>query len=98
MIAMLRPGIGTTEKQKDEVRARILGKLIEQGIVIGSWDEIRATLELTDIRMPLFKRSCWHLREGDRDAQGKKRISVTRDIDQDRTGLYERPPFIITVL
>jgi hypothetical protein len=98
MMATLSPVVGTTEEQKDEARVRILGTLIRVHHVTGSWVEIRSTLGLEDIRMSLFKRSCWHLSEGDRDVEGKPRIKVTREVDKDRTGLYERPPFIITAM
>lgn len=98
MIAMLRTDTGTTKQEKDEARARILGKLIAHGTVKGSWDEIQDELDLADISRALFKRSCWHLRVGDRDPEGRPRIEVVRDIDEDRTSLYESAPFIITTL
>ena len=66
-----------TAEQKEEARARILAKLIERGeSVEGSWEEIRAELGLDDIDIPLFKSSCWHLRDGDTDPDHRSYISV----------------------
>jgi hypothetical protein len=90
--------MGVTEDQKDEARARILSKVTQSGPVTGSWEEIRTALDLEDIPLNLFKRSCWHLKKGDRDPEEKPRITFTRMVYQDRTALYERPPFIITAL
>lgn len=65
-----------TEEQKDEARARILGKLIVTGPVVGTWSEIQEELGLQDISRGLFKRSCWHLAQGDRDLKHRSRITV----------------------
>lgn len=98
LIAVMRPNMSVTEGQKDAVRTRILTKLIEKGSVSGSWQEIQTKLGLRDVPLGLFKRSCWHLSAGDRDPQGKSRIRVRRETDNDRASLYEPAPFIVSPL
>jgi len=110
LIAMLRPSAETSKRadrqktakvsdeQKDEARARLLGKLIAHGPVKGSWDEIRTELGLGDMSMTLFKRSCWHLKVGDRDSDRRPRIRVGYSIDGDGLSSWERPPLIVVAL
>lgn len=82
-----------TESEKEAARARILGKLLERGASVeGTWREIRAELDLDDIHMKLFQRSCWHLKKGDRE-HGKQRIRVYR---REAGGHGLRQPIVIT--
>ena len=87
--------VPVTEEQKDEARALILARLIAHGPISGSWNEIQEQLGLEHIGRALFRRSCWHLKKGDRDAEGKPRILVNRNYDYERSRMYERPPFIV---
>jgi hypothetical protein len=76
-----------TDADKQEARDRILNELLnrkERGerYLVGSWFEIREELGLADISIVLFKQSCWHLRNGDRDPNKVRRIRVTRSEDK----------------
>jgi len=90
--------VPVTAEQKDEARARILARLIAHGSISGTWDEIQEGLGLTDIGRALFRRSCWHLKVGDRDPEGRARITVRRDYESDRLRMYDRPPFKIKAI
>jgi hypothetical protein len=80
MIAMRAPrlDVATTDEQKDEARARILGALIRRGgtAEVDTLRELRDLLKLHDMSLNLFKKSVWHLRVGDRDHEGKRRIAI----------------------
>jgi hypothetical protein len=107
LIAMLRPGAKrptridqqearkVSDEQKDEARERVLKKLIAHGPIKGTWEEIRAELGLADMSMTLFKRSCWHLKVGDRDESGRPLIKVIYSNESERGG-WERPPLLIS--
>ena len=87
-----------TDEQKAAVRAEILKNLIAHGRTSGTWTEIRTTLDLEEVPMALFKKSCWHLSAGDRDEKGRRHIRVSREVDADRHGMHDGRPFVITPL
>gem|GEM_PF-6126929 len=78
MIAMKAPetNVAVTAEKKDEARARILGALRQRGgmVEVDTYRELRDALNLNNMSMKLFKRSIWHLKTGDRDHEGKRRI------------------------
>lgn len=102
LIALRKPFDGLTsgkftEEQKEEARARILARLKNQSgpIEADNWRDIRAELDLNDIHIVLFKKSCWHLRQGDRDPQGVPRIKVGRS---DGGGHGLKRPIVISAM
>lgn len=95
---MLRSNFGVTEQQKELARTRILERLVDQGPVSGDWPEIQAKLGLENMGSTLFKRSCWHLRAGDRDPDRIPRITVRREAPENRVDPYGPASFIIAVL
>lgn len=84
MIAMMAPeraqqdSNATTAKQKDRARAWILGALMLRGgtAEVDTLRELRDHLGCDEMSLNLFKKSIWHLRAGDRDIEGKRRIAV----------------------
>jgi hypothetical protein len=80
MMASFQPS-AITDEAKDEARSRVLARLKQQTtspVQADSWSELRELLKLQDISMSLFKACLWHLDKGDRDAEGKSRIKVSR--------------------
>ena len=69
---------------KDVAIARILAALVQQALVgknplvVRDQRALRTKLNLEDIDIALFKRSLWHLDQGDRHHARKRLIRVSR--------------------
>ena len=90
----------TTAAEKEHVRQTILDALLDLGgkIEVDTMKELRAYLDMEDVSMKLFKRSVWHLKTGDRDPEGIRRIVVNQPEKFERFELRIRRRITIRAL